>query len=140
LGTDGRWPADDYEIQLEELLYDDLSILEAFGHRLVVYRDPATGSVGRQLICKGNGGRIDLLCYDVGKKSFLVIELKNVEASQNTFGQIANYIGWVKMHIARGAPVKGLVISRGMDLRFESSLHAFGDTVSHINFAQLGFH
>lgn len=67
-----------------------------------------------------------------------MIELKNVRASQNTFGQISNYMGWVQERIAKSVPVKGLVISRGYDTRFESALK-ITDRISHINVEELGF-
>ncbi len=81
---------------------------------------------------------MDLLCYDRSRKRYVVIELKNVSASQNTFGQIANYIGWVQDRIAGHYPVIGLVISRGQDAKFESSCRVT-DRIVQLDLDQLGF-
>jgi len=126
------------EKDLEDALVANLDILKSFGYNLKLYNDSISYQTGRQFICKGNGGRIDLLCYDQTKKRFIVIELKNVRASQNTFGQISNYMGWVQERIAKSVPVEGLVISRGYDTRFESALK-ITDRISHINVEELGF-
>ena len=126
------------EEELEDALVDDLGLLKPFGYNLELCVSPIDGASGRQLVCKGNGGRIDLLCYDRKKKRYVVIELKNVRASQNTFGQISNYIGWVQERVAEGAPVIGLVISRGYDAKFQSSMK-ITDKIFHLNIEQLGF-
>ena len=126
------------EEELEHALVNDLALLKTFGYDLELCVSPIDGASGRQLICKGNGGRIDLLCYDRKKKRYVVIELKNVRAGQNTFGQISNYIGWVQDRIAKGKAVIGLVISRGFDTKFESSMK-ITDKIFHLDIAQLGF-
>ncbi len=126
------------EIELEDTLAKNLKVLKKFGHDLELYVDPASKLSGRQLICKGNGGRIDLLCCDRTQKRYVVIELKNVRAGQNTFGQISNYTGWVQNRIAKNLPVIGVVISRGYDTRFESALK-ITDRISYINVDDLGF-
>ena len=126
------------EEELEEALVTNLDVLKNFGHDLELYINPESKQLGRQLICKGNGGRIDLLCCDRTQKRYVVIELKNVRAGQNTFGQISNYMGWVQNRIAKSIPVIGLVISRGYDTRFESALK-ITDKISYINVEDLGF-
>ena len=126
------------EEELEEKLATNLNILKNFGHDLELYVNPESKLSGRQFICRGNGGRIDLLCCDRTQKRYVVIELKNVRAGQNTFGQISNYMGWVQNRIAGNIPVIGIVISRGYDTRFESALR-ITDKISHINVEDLGF-
>ena len=126
------------EKQVEEDLAANLKILKKFGHDLELYVDPTSKQLGRQFICKGNGGRIDLLCYDRTQKKYVVIELKIVRAGQNTFGQISNYVGWVQNRIAGTVPVIGIVISRGYDTKFESALQ-ITDRISYINVEDLGF-
>jgi hypothetical protein len=126
------------EEQLEEALVQNLGLLEKFGYDLELYVDPDTGTTGRQFVCRGNGGRIDLLCYDRKGKRYVVIELKNVRAGQNTFGQICNYMGWVHNRIAGRTPVVGLVISRGYDAKFESASRVTNRVVS-LDIEQLGF-
>lgn len=126
------------EEELEEALAENLDLLKPFGYNLDLYLSPVDGAWGRQLICKGNGGRIDLLCYDRKKEQYVVIELKNVRATQNTFGQISNYIGWVQERIAEGEPVIGLVISRGYDAKFQSSMK-ITDKIFQLDIEELGF-
>ncbi len=125
------------EEQLEDELVENLSLLKPLGYDLELYVSPE-GVSGRQFVCKGNGGRIDLLCFDKRKKRFVVIELKNVQASQNTFGQICNYVGYVQERIAENKPVIGLVVSRGCDARFQSSMK-ITDKVFHLNLEDIGF-
>lgn len=126
------------EEQLEEALVQNLGLLQRFGYDLELHIDPVTGATGRQFVCKGNGGRIDLLCYDRRGKRYVVIELKNVRASQSTFGQICNYVGWVQEKIAGRTHVVGLVISRGYDAKFESALRVT-DRIFSLDIKQLGF-
>jgi hypothetical protein len=126
------------EEELEEELANDLERLKPHGFNVRLWHDPSTGLTGRQLVCTGNGGRIDLLCYDSRRRRYVVIELKNVRAGQNTFGQITNYMGWVQEWIAGDTPVVGLVISRGYDVKFRSSLLT-SDRVFHLDLETLGF-
>jgi predicted RNA-binding protein with PUA-like domain len=126
------------EEELEEVLIHDLRRLKPFGYDLELCVSPIDGASGRQLVCKGNGGRIDLFCYDRKKEQYVVIELKNVRSTQNTFGQICNYVGWVQEKVAEGVPVKGLVISRGSDVRFQSAMKA-NNNIFQLDIQQLGF-
>lgn len=127
------------EEELEEALVNDLSRLRPFGFDLELCSLKKDGFLGRQYVCTGHGGRIDLLCYDRKKKLYVVIELKNVRATQNTFGQICTYLGWVKENISNAKNVIGLVISRGADVRFQSSLKITPDRVFQIDLEELGF-
>lgn len=125
------------EEEIEEALVSNFGLLKPFGYDLTLFRDDVSGKTGRQLICVGNGGRIDLLCQERGKKGFVVIELKNVRAGQNTFGQISNYIVWVQDRIAGGKPVRGLVISKGVDPKFQTASR-ITDRVAQIDIDRLG--
>ena len=118
------------EEELEQRIAEHPAILRPFGYDLEVR--------ARQLVCIGHGGRIDLLCYDRKHNRYVVIELKNVRAGQNTFGQIATYLGWVEQRVSNGHPAEGLVIARGFDNRFLSAV-ATTDRVRHIDLEQLGF-
>ena len=64
------------EEELEEKLATNLNILKNFGYDLELYVNPESKQSGRQFICRGNGGRIDLLCCDRTQKRYVVIELK----------------------------------------------------------------
>jgi hypothetical protein len=117
------------EEELRKKLVQNLGVLKRFGYDLELYVDPNTGRNGREFVCKGHGGRIDLLCYDKQQRRFVVIELKNVKAGQNTFGQVSAYVGWVQDNLAGKKPI-GLVISRGYDAKFEAALK-ITDRVRH---------
>ncbi len=108
---------DDYttELELEAALYENIGALNKFGFDLEL--------IGRQVICKGTGGRIDILTKDKKTDEYLIIELKIVRASRNTFGQISEYMGWAIERLSNGKPVKGLVISKGYDNKFKSALN-----------------
>lgn len=118
------------EEELEDRLAEDISVLRPLGFDLQVRE--------RQLICAGHGGRIDLLCYDSKRKRYVVIELKNVRAGQNTFAQIATYMGWVEQRVSKGRRAEGLVIARGFDNRFLSAV-ATSDRVKYLDLGELGF-
>jgi RecB family endonuclease NucS len=93
---------------------------------------------GRQLVCTGHGGRIDLLAYDKKRRCFIVIELKNVRASQNTFGQIATYLGWAGDRLPAPAAPRGIVVARGFDARFQAALKTT-DRIEFVDLSSLGF-
>lgn len=126
------------EAELENALASDLSRLAPFGYDLHLYKDPESGVSGRQFICKGVGGRIDLLCVDRAQDRFVVVEFKNERAGRNTFGQISGYVGYVMKRIANGRPVMGLVVSRGVDTHFEAAL-AVTDRILQLDLSALGF-
>ncbi len=126
------------EEEIEEALVNNLGLLKDFGYDLELYSDPKTGRAGQQWVCKGTGGRIDLLCRDRRKKRYVVIELKNVKASQRTFGQISGYMGSVQERIAGRTPVVGLVISRGYDVNFQAAMRTT-DRILQIDLQKLGF-
>jgi hypothetical protein len=127
------------EEDLEDDLVADLGKLRPFGYDLELFADPVTGRSGRQYVCGGNGGRIDLLCTDRTTGDLVVVELKNVQASRATFGQITSYLGFVNRALADGRRVTGLVISRGSDIQFDDACQLLPDTVRQINLEALGF-
>jgi hypothetical protein len=67
-------------------------------------------------------GRIDLLVKDKVSKQFVIIELKKGQTSDDTVGQIARYMGWVKKRLANGKDVKGIIIAGVNDLRLQFAL------------------
>jgi hypothetical protein len=111
------------EKELEDRLLRDLKVLLRHGFDLELR--------GRQVVLNGHGGRIDLLCFDRKARRYVVVELKNVQAGQNTFGQVMTYMGWVRGHHPNRRPPLGLVIARGFDNRFLSA-EANKTGVSHL--------
>ncbi|MDQ3805032.1 MAG: endonuclease NucS [Acidobacteriota bacterium] len=67
-------------------------------------------------------GSIDLLVKDKETKQFAVIELKKGKTSDDTVGQVARYMGWVKKNLADGYEVKGIIIARANDPRLQYAL------------------
>ncbi|QIF05736.1 PDDEXK nuclease domain-containing protein [Roseimicrobium sp. ORNL1] len=118
------------EEQIENHLAEDLSPFIRHGHHLELR--------GRQTVCSGNGGRIDLLCYDKRSQRFVIVELKNVRASRNTFGQISSYVGWVAKNMkARKRPV-GIVVAQGADPAFQDA-ESTTRGIQFIDLKDLGF-
>lgn len=56
-------------------------------------------------------GRIDILAVDSGG-AFAVIELKVARGPDSTAGQILRYKNWVKIHLAEGKAVRGIIIAQ----------------------------
>ena len=52
--------------------------------------------------------------------------------------KICNYVSWVQERISEGVPVVGLVISRGTDVKFQSSMK-ITDKIFELDIEQLGF-
>lgn len=60
-------------------------------------------------------GIIDLLVKEKESGNYVVIELKRNQTSDVTIGQIMRYIGWVKLNLSQGKPVKGIIIGYSND-------------------------
>ena len=69
-------------------------------------------------------GRIDLLVRDKKDGSYVVIELKKGQTSDDTVGQLTRYVGWVKENLPNGKPVKGIIIAQFEDERLRYALKA----------------
>ena len=55
-------------------------------------------------------GIIDILAKDKKDKNHVVIELKRNQTSDDTFGQLTRYMGWVKRHL-KDDNVEGIIIA-----------------------------
>jgi predicted RNA-binding protein with PUA-like domain len=118
------------EEDIENHLVADLTAFRKHGLRLELR--------GRQLVCSSNGGRIDLLCFDKAKERFVVIELKNVRAGRNTFGQILSYLGWISENMPSRRKPLGIVVARGTDRAFQDAA-SIVPSIQFIDLADLGF-
>ena len=58
-------------------------------------------------------GRIDILARDKNSMSYVVIELKRDQSSDDTVGQLARYMGWIKEN-KKDDNVKGIIIAAGV--------------------------
>ena len=116
------------EKEVEDKLEARIDILKKFGYDLNI--------IGRQVICQGPKGRIDLLCRDKTNDTLVILELKVVPANRTTFGQISEYMGWAITRMSSGEPVKGVVISKGYDNSFKSALSTNKD-IQHLELSDV---
>lgn len=73
-------------------------------------------------------GPIDILAKDRKDGSYVVIELKRNQTSDDTVGQLMRYMGWVKRHL-NDPNVKGVIIAGKYDKKLDYALeYAPGDT------------
>lgn len=63
-------------------------------------------------------GRMDILAKDKKTGSYVVIELKRNQTSDDTIGQITRYMGWVKQELGDNG-VKGVIIAGSYDQRLD---------------------
>ena len=66
-------------------------------------------------------GIIDILAKDKKNKNHVVIELKRNQTSDDTFGQLTRYMGWVKRHL-NDKNVKGIIIAGKYDKKLDYAL------------------
>ncbi|SCG85307.1 endonuclease NucS domain-containing protein [Methanobacterium congolense] len=111
------------EKEFEDNLKENIHVLKKFGFDLKVESS--------QERCVGDEGYMDLLCRDKTNNDYVVIELKITKAHTSVFGQVSRYMGWVMDHKANGEAVKGIVISRGYDKKFQSALKT-NPNIDHI--------
>jgi hypothetical protein len=67
-------------------------------------------------------GKIDILVTDKATGSYVIIELKRNQTSDETVGQVLRYMGWVKEKLANGADVKGIIIGYEEDAKLSYAL------------------
>jgi RecB family endonuclease NucS len=76
-------------------------------------------------------GPIDILVKDKKTGSYVVIELKKNQTSDDTIGQVARYMGWIEEKL--GDPnVKGIIIAQGYDSKLEYALKRIADVEIYI--------
>jgi hypothetical protein len=66
-------------------------------------------------------GPIDILAKDRKDGSYVVIELKRNQTSDDTVGQLMRYMGWVKRHL-KDPNVKGVIIAGKYDKKLDYAL------------------
>jgi hypothetical protein len=66
-------------------------------------------------------GAIDILATDKNTRSFVVIELKKNQTSDDTIGQLARYMGWVQ-ETKKDDNVKGIIIAGSYDRKLDYAL------------------
>lgn len=66
-------------------------------------------------------GLIDILVKDKESKSYVVIELKKNQTSDDTIGQLARYMGWIQEN-KKDENVKGIIIASSYDKKLAYAL------------------
>ncbi len=67
-------------------------------------------------------GRIDILAKDTTNNTYVIIELKKNQTSDDTVGQITRYMGWVDEDLNPSNPSKGIIIANQIDDKLRYSL------------------
>lgn len=108
------------ERHLHEFLRDNWD-RTSLGVEWTLYGDPGADEPGYEYPCAV--GSIDLLAKHRTKPSWLVVELKRGQGSDQTVGQVLRYMGWVKQHLAEASDqVRGLVIAHESDTNLRYAL------------------
>lgn len=102
------------EKQLEDFIIENWSTLELSKNLELIHND---GELISQQYRTGIGP-IDILAKDKITGSYVVIELKRNQTSDDTIGQVSRYMGWVSENL--GDPnVRGIIISG----KYDEKLH-----------------
>ena len=70
-------------------------------------------------------GKIDIIAKDNETNTYVVIELKRNQTSDDTVGQISRNMGWVKEKLANNGIVKGIILCYENDEKLKYALKAF---------------
>ena len=99
------------EAQLRDFIIENISRIPIGGRQVQLYRS-AEGRAGKEY--PTDVGPIDILAVDdVG--NLFVFELKLDRGQDRALGQLARYMGWVKIHLAGDREVRGVVVARSID-------------------------
>lgn len=104
------------EKQIEDLFVKDNLELVETGLRL--YKE---GQRTGQQFDTPDAGTIDLLTI-AADKSFVVIEFKRDQTSDQAVGQVLRYMGWVRKHLSPLKTVRGYVVASDFDRLIRYSL------------------
>ncbi len=72
-------------------------------------------------------GRIDILAKEIGSETYVVIELKKNQTSDDTVGQVTRYMGWIDEHRAKAHNTRGVIITGKFDERLHYALKKVPD-------------
>lgn len=108
--ADGRFGL---ERHLEDFLVENWDRTQ-LQQRLEILVDKDGEIIGKQY--RTSVGPIDLLCRHKDGSGYTVIELKKRQTNDDTVGQIARYMGWIKKNLAAaGQVVRGIIICPDAD-------------------------
>ena len=86
-------------------------------------------------------GSIDILAKDKKNGSYVVIELKKNQTSDDTVGQVTRYMGWIKEK-KNDNNVKGIIVAGAFDKKLEYALKMVSNVevfLYELNFKLTGF-
>jgi endonuclease len=101
------------EAQLRDFIIENISRITVGGRQVSLYRD-AAGRDGKEY--PTDVGPIDILAVD-DRGNFFVFELKLDRGPDRALGQLARYMGWVKIHLAADHEVRGVIVARNIGER-----------------------
>jgi len=105
------------EKQLEDFIISNWEKTE-FGQKYdLIYED---GELLSQQF-KTDIGPIDILAIDKNNKNYVVIELKKNQTSDDTIGQLARYMGWIKEH-KKDFAVRGIIVAGQFDKKLNYAM------------------
>jgi hypothetical protein len=108
------------EAHLRDFLARNLNKLQVASTALTLFKDHS----GRSGVEYPTGvGPIDILAVDAAG-NFFVFELKVARVPDRTLGQLARYMGWVKIELAGDQTVTGVVVANSIDpkLRYAAAV------------------
>ncbi len=107
------------EAHLRDFIIENVEKVQVGGSQLHLYTD-ANGN-GREY--QTAVGAIDILAVD-DAGTFFVFELKLNRGPDRALGQLARYMGWVKVTLAADREVRGVIVARSIDdkLRYAASV------------------
>ena len=102
------------EQQLEDFIISNWDSTSLGNEYELIYEDGTL--ISQQYITPV--GRMDILAKDKKTGSYVVIELKRNQTSDDTIGQITRYMGWVKQELGDDG-VRGVIIAGSYDQRLD---------------------
>lgn len=111
------------ERHLEEFLVENWS-QTPLSRELEILVDVDGDVIGEQY--STDVGLIDLLCKNKDGSGYTVVELKRGQTNDDTVGQVARYMGWVKKNLGKeGQSIHGLIICADADVKLMTALAVF---------------
>lgn len=104
------------EANLRDFLIKNLNTFKS--SNLTLFEDE-TGRDGKEYPTEV--GFIDILTTD-DEGNFVVFELKLSKGADRAVGQLLRYMGWVKMKLANGKKVKGVLVANKMDEKIKYAI------------------
>lgn len=106
------------ERQLQDFMVSNLRAIPVNGKRLRLHVDETSDGVEYPT---SSNRRIDILARDEDD-NFIVFELKRGQAPDSAIGQLLNYMGWVKLNLAKDKQVTGVIVARDISERMREAI------------------